>query len=452
MTAQTGEANGTSTALSRASIDGAALRHDFPIFRNAVVNGRPLTFLDSAASSQKPQCVIDALRDFYETSNANIHRGVYRLSELATEQYEGARRRVARFINAGSPRECVFVRGTTEGLNLVASSWGRANLGPGDLIVYTETEHHSNIVPWQLIAEQTGARIAWVPMTPDGLLDREAFTALMAQGPKLLALAHVSNALGTVNPVKELIAEAHAAGAVVVLDGAQSVPHMPVDVQDLDCDFLAFSGHKMLGPMGSGVLYGKRRLLDAMPPYQGGGSMIRKVELTHTTWADVPTKFEAGTPSIGDAIALTAALDYLETLGMDAVWEHERAVGAYAVERLSEVPGLTIYGPTEMDHRSGVLSFGLGDIHPHDVATLLDEQNIAVRAGHHCAQPVMRALDVMATTRASFYLYNDRDDVDRLVEGLHHAIRTMTGGGHWPGFEPQAVSRSEAARIGQTAQ
>ncbi|MGC4108496.1 MAG: cysteine desulfurase [Thermomicrobiales bacterium] len=431
------------TIATRAPINGAALRNDFPIFRNAEVGRRPLTFLDSAASSQKPQTVIDALREYYETSNANIHRGVYHLSEIATAQYEEARKRIARFINAASPRECVFVRGTTEGINLVASSWGRANLTPGDLVVYTEMEHHSNIIPWQLIAEQTGARIAWVPMTPDGLLDRDAFTALMAQGPKVLALTHVGNALGTVNPVKALIAEAHAAGAVVVLDGAQSVPHMPIDVQDLDCDFLAFSGHKMLGPMGSGVLYGKRALLDAMPPYQGGGSMIRKVELTHTTWADLPAKFEAGTPSVGDAIALTKALDYLEALGMNAVWAHEQEIGAYAVERLSEVPGLTIYGPTEMDHRSGVISFGLGDIHPHDVATLLDEQNIAVRAGHHCAQPVMRALDVMATTRASFYVYNDRDDVDRLVEGLHHAIRTMGGDGMWSGFETRAVPQSE---------
>jgi cysteine desulfurase/selenocysteine lyase len=449
MTTEIGEANGTNAALATASIDGAALRHDFPIFRNAVVGGRPLTFLDSAASSQKPQTVIDALRTYYETSNANIHRGVYHLSEIATAQYEEARKRIARFINAASPRECVFVRGTTEGLNLVASSWGRANLKPGDLIVYTEMEHHSNIIPWQLIAEQTGARIAWVPMTPDGFLDREAFSRLMAQGPKILALTHVGNALGTVNPVKELIAEAHAAGAVAVLDGAQSVPHMPIDVRDLDCDFLAFSGHKMLGPMGSGVLYGKKALLDAMPPYQGGGSMIRKVELTHTTWADVPAKFEAGTPSVGDAIALTKAIDYLEALGMNAVWAHERELGAYAVERLREVPDLTIYGPTEMDHRSGVISFGLGDIHPHDVATLLDEQNIAVRAGHHCAQPVMRALDVMATTRASFYLYNDRDDVDRLVGGLHHAIRTMNGGGLWNGAEIRAVPQSEAVEAGQ---
>lgn len=445
MTTRIGESNGTSAALSTASLDGAALRNDFPIFRNAAVGGRPLTFLDSAASSQKPQAVIDALRDYYETSNANIHRGVYHLSEIATAQYEEARKRIARFLNAASPRECIFVRGTTEGINLVASSWGRANLTSGDLIVYTEMEHHSNIIPWQLIAGQTGARIAWVPMTPDGLLDRAAFSALMAQGPKVLALTHVGNALGTVNPARELIAEAHAAGAVVVLDGAQSVPHMPIDVQDLDCDFLAFSGHKMLGPMGSGVLYGKRALLDAMPPYQGGGSMIRTVELTHTTWADVPAKFEAGTPSVGDAIALTRALDYLEALGMDAIWAHEREIGAYALARLREVPGLTIYGPSEMDHRSGVISFGLGDIHPHDVATLLDEQNIAVRAGHHCAQPVMRALDVMATTRASFYLYNDRDDVDRLVAGLHHAIRTMGGGGVWSGVPARAVPQSEAA-------
>ncbi len=417
-----------STHAQPQPLDGALIRKDFPILLQPEAPGRqPLVFLDSAASSQKPKCVIDALSEYYDVYNANIHRGVYHLSEVATTAYEESRKKVAAFINAASPRECIFVRNTTEALNLVAQSWGRANLHACDLVVFTEMEHHSNIVPWQMIAEERGARLGYVPITDDGQLNLERFDELMAQEPKLVAFTQVSNALGTVNPAKELIAKAHAAGAVVVLDGAQSTPHFAVDVQDLDCDFLSMSGHKMLGPMGAGVLYGKKALLDAMPPFMGGGSMIRKVELEHSTWADVPAKFEAGTPSVGDAIGLGFAIDYLNDLGMDRVWEHEQELGAYALERMREVPNLTIHGPESAALRSGVVSFSLGDIHPHDVAAILDEQNIAVRAGHHCAQPLMHALGVLATTRASFYVYNTMEDVDRLVDGIYGVNRTMTG-------------------------
>jgi len=407
-------------------LDGARLRGEFPVLSQEPPPGkRRLAFLDSAASSQKPQPVIDALREYYERYNANIHRGVYDISEEATQRYEASRKVIARFINAASARECVFVRNTTEAINLVANSWGRANLGPDDLVVFTTMEHHSNLVPWQLIAQETGARHAAVRITPEGRLDRDHFRELMTQGPKLVAFTHVSNSLGTVNPAKALIAEAHAAGAVTVLDGAQSVPHMTIDVQDLDCDFLAFSGHKMLGPMGAGVLYGKKALLDAMPPFLGGGSMIRKVTLEQTTWADVPAKFEAGTPAVGDAIALGVAAEYLSGIGLDRVWAHEQALATYALERVVDVPGLTVYGPQDMVDRSGVISFAFDDIHPHDVAAILNEDNVAVRAGHHCTQPLMAALDVVATTRASFYLYNDEDDVDRLVESLHRVVKVF---------------------------
>jgi cysteine desulfurase / selenocysteine lyase len=408
------------------ALNGAEVRRDFPLLNQEPVRGKPrLAFLDSAASSQKPQVVIDALRSYYEHDNANIHRGVYYLSERATVQYEASRSTIASFINARSAREVVFVRNTTEAINLVANSWGRANIGAGDLIVFTTMEHHSNIVPWQLLAEATAAQLGHVRITPDGRLDREHFSELMAQGPKLVAFTHVSNSLGTVNPVKELVAEAHAAGAVTVVDGAQSVPHMAVDVQDLDCDFFAFSGHKMLGPMGVGILYGKKALLDAMPPFLGGGSMIRKVTLERTTWADAPAKFEAGTPSVGDAIVLSVAADYLQSLGMDRVWQHEQALAALALERLQDVPGLTVYGPQDAHERSGVVSFGFEHIHPHDVAAILNEDNVAVRAGHHCTQPLMAALDVVATTRASFYIYNDEEDVDRLVTSLNRVVEVF---------------------------
>lgn len=406
------------------TLDTASIKADFPVLHQPVAPGEaPLAFLDSAASSQKPQAVIDALARYYETSNANIHRGVYDLSEAATAQYEASRRKVARFINAASWREIVFVRNTTEAINLVANAWGRANITAGDLIVFTTMEHHSNIIPWQLLAEATGARLGHVRVTAEGRLDLDHYAELLAQEPKLVAFTHVSNALGTVNPVREMVAQARAVGAITLVDGAQSVPHMAVDVQAIDCDFLAFSGHKMLAPMGAGVLYGRKALLDAMPPFLGGGSMIRKVTLDHSTWADGPARFEAGTPSVGDAIVLGSAIDYLAGLGMPAVWQHELELAAYALERLPGVPGLTIHGPQGMVDRSAVISFGFEQIHPHDVAAILNEDNVAVRAGHHCTQPLMAALDLVATTRASFYVYNDHTDVDRLVESLHRVVK-----------------------------
>ena len=408
-------------------VDATALKADFPILNQPVAGGRPpLAFLDTAASSQKPQVVIDALDRYYREQNANIHRGVYQLSEAATAAYENARQTVASFINARKARECIFTRNTTEAINLVARSWGGANLTEGDLVVFTEMEHHSNIVPWQIIAEEKGARLGFVRITPDGRLDQQSFDDLLAQGPKIVAFTQVSNTLGTINPVKEMVARAHEAGAIVLVDAAQSAPHMTIDVQDLDCDFLAFSGHKMLGPTGIGVLYGKQELLRQMPPYQGGGSMIRKVTLEKTTWADIPTRFEAGTPSIAGAVGLGAAIDYLNGIGMEHILAHEHELTALALEKLATVPGLTLLGPESAEDRAGVVSFTMDVAHPHDVAAILDEHNVAVRAGHHCTQPLMKALGVGATTRASFYLYNTHEDVDRLVDGLQ-AVRRVFG-------------------------
>jgi cysteine desulfurase/selenocysteine lyase len=411
------------TATTQPStIDGLAIRQDFPIFQQALSEGRlPLVFLDSAASSQRPAVVIDTVSDFYSRTNANIHRGVYQLSEQATLRYEEARHIAAQFINAASPRECIFVRNTTEAINIVASSWGRSNLNPGDRILLSVMEHHSNLVPWQMIAEERGAIIDYVPLTSDQRLDMESFETLLKNEPKLVAVAHVSNAIGTINDIPTIVQKAHAAGALVLVDGAQSVPHMPVDVQALDVDFLAFSGHKMLGPMGSGVLYGKRALLEAMSPYMGGGSMIRKVTLEKPTYADIPARFEAGTPAVADQVGLGAAMQYLAGLGMEEVRKHEIELLDYALEQLPSVPGLTAYGPDDLNERAGVISFTLGDIHAHDVAAILDSENIAVRAGHHCAQPLMHDLGVVATTRASLYVYNTKDDVDRLIAGLHKA-------------------------------
>lgn len=415
-----------STVSPAPTLDVTRIKADFPVLGQTPPEGkRPLVFLDSAASSQKPNVVIDALADYYATTNANIHRGVYDLSERATAAYEASRRKVQRFINARSWREVVFVRNTTEAINLVAQAWGPANLVPGDLIVFTTMEHHSNIVPWQLLAERTGARLGFVSITPDGRLDMESWESLLTQEPKLVAFTHVSNSLGTVNPVAEMTAQAKAVGATVLIDAAQSAPHLPLDVQETGCDFLAFSGHKMLAPMGAGVLYGRREVLDAMPPFLGGGSMIRKVTLERSTWADSPAKFEAGTPSVGDAIVLGTAIDYLTDIGLERIWQHEHDLAAHALVRLREVPGLTIYGPQEPRDRSGVISIGFDDIHPHDVAAILNEDNVAVRAGHHCTQPLMAALNVVATTRASFYLYNDHDDVDRLVESLHRVTKVF---------------------------
>ncbi len=397
--------------------DVQAVREQFPILRRSI-HGHPLTYLDSAASSQKPESVISATARYYREMNANVHRGVYTISEEATEAYENARRKVARFIGAQSPREIIFTRNATEAINLVAYSWGRANLQSGDEILLTEIEHHSNLVPWQMLSQQTGAQLRFIRVTDDGLLEIDELDELLTERTRLVAFTAMSNVLGTITPVGEIVRRAHAAGALALVDGAQSVPHLSVNVQALDCDFLAFSGHKMCGPTGIGVLYGKRRLLDEMPPFLGGGDMIRSVHLYESTWNDLPWKFEAGTPAIAQGVGLGVAVDFLSELGMDAVHEHERELTAYALEALSEVDGLTLYGPPA-DQRGGVISFNLAGIHPHDVASILDREGIAVRAGHHCAQPLMERLGVHATTRASFYVYNTRDEADLLVEALY---------------------------------
>jgi cysteine desulfurase / selenocysteine lyase len=417
--------NDADESASVARMEGSALeslapRTDFPILAREI-NGHPLVYLDSAASAQKPTAVLIAMDSIYRHSYANIHRGVYTLSEEATRAYEAARRKIARFINARSSREVVYTRNATEAINLVARTWAEANLRPGDVILSSEMEHHSNIVPWQLAAARTGAGVEYVPITDDGELDQAAYGRLLdAHRPKLVALTQMSNVLGTQPPVKPMIAQAHAVGAVVLLDGAQSVPHLPVDVRDLDCDFLAFSGHKMLGPTGIGVLWGRAELLEAMPPFLGGGDMIREVRLDGSTWNDLPWKFEAGTQAFVEAVGLGTAVDYLSALGMERVHQHERRLVAYALERLSAVPDLTIYGPPA-DRRGGVVSFTLGDIHPHDLATLLDRDGVCVRAGHHCAQPLMERYHLPATARASFYVYSTGSEIDVLAEALERA-------------------------------
>jgi cysteine desulfurase/selenocysteine lyase len=397
--------------------DVLAIRRDFPILHQEV-HGKPLAFLDSAASSQKPRQVLDALEDYYRRYNANVHRGVYKLSEEATFAFERARGKVARFIGAASHREVVFTRNTTEAINLVAQAWGGANLRPGDRILLTMMEHHSNIVPWQLIAQRTGAKLDYLNIDGEGRLALEELDSKLTPATKIVAVTHQSNVLGTLNPVAQIAARAHAVGALVLVDGAQSVPHMPVDVQALGIDFLAFSGHKMCAPTGIGVLWGRRALLEAMPPFLGGGSMIKIVELAESTYADVPARFEAGTPAIGEAIALGEACDYLSAIGMEAVYRHEQELTAYALERLREVDGLRLIGPPTAEDRGGAISFDLADVHPHDVAAILDGEGVAVRAGHHCTQPLHRHLDLPATTRASFYIYNLAEEIDRLAHGL----------------------------------
>jgi cysteine desulfurase/selenocysteine lyase len=398
------------------------IRKDFPILARQV-HGKPLVYLDSASSSQKPYAVIDAMNIYYQTYHANVHRGVYEISEEATAKMERARVKVARFINARQSKQVIFTRNTTEGINLVAYSWGNTNITTGDLIVLTEMEHHSNLVPWQLLAQRTGARLEFVPVTDEGLLNLDVYEQLLQQQPKLVAFTHMSNVLGTINPAQQMIALAHAAGAIVLLDAAQSVPHLPVDVRALDADFLCFSSHKMLGPTGIGVLYGKRDLLEAMPPFMGGGSMIRKVELRESSWDDLPWKFEAGTPAIAEAIGLGAAVDYLNALGTERTHRHEQALTTYALEQLKAIPGLTIYGP-DITRRGGVVSFTLADIHPHDLASILDqEMGVAIRAGHHCAQPLVERFGLSATARASFYVYTIQDDIEALVQGLLKALR-----------------------------
>jgi len=399
--------------------DLAHIRADFPILRQEM-NGYPLVYLDSAATSQKPTAVLDAITDFYETANANVHRGAYALSEIATDRYEEARTRVAGFINADR-REVAFNRGTTSAINQVAYGWGLYNLKPGDRVLLTLMEHHANIVPWQLVSRHTGAELVYVPHTESYELDLEAYHSLLDERVKVVGITAMSNVLGTINPVRQLADAAHAAGALVVVDAAQAVPHMAVDVKQMDADFLAFSGHKMLGPTGIGVLYGKRELLEAMEPAEGGGEMISDVQLDSSTWAEVPHKFEAGTPPIAEAVGLGAAISYLEKIGMDAVRSHEVDITSYALERLGEIENLTIYGPADMTNRGGAVSFTLADIHPHDLSTILDQRGIAIRAGHHCARPLARSLNVPATARASFYIYNVRADVDALIDGLHEA-------------------------------
>ncbi|MBV8082929.1 MAG: SufS family cysteine desulfurase [Candidatus Eremiobacteraeota bacterium] len=404
--------------LSDADVE--RIRQDFPIL-NERPHGHKLVFLDSAASSQKPIQVIDAMDDYYRRYHANIHRGVYHISELATEAYEEARASVARFIGTPCAAECIFVRNATEGLNLVAYSWGRTNIKAGDAILVTEMEHHSNLVPWQVLAQQTGATLRFVKVTEDGRLDLRDLDALL-DGAKLFAFTAVSNTLGTINPVKELAARARAAGAISVVDACQAVPRMPVDVVDWGADFIAFSAHKMLGPTGIGILWGRKELLDAMPPFLTGGGMIGIVEMTHSTYADVPARFEAGTPAIAEAVGLAAAVRYLEAVGMDRIHQYEMYLAEYALKRLAEVPAVTVYGPS-LEHRTGVISMTVGDIHAHDLASILDSEGVCVRAGHHCNQPLMEKLGVPATARASFYLYNTKAEVDALISAIEKAKR-----------------------------
>ena len=397
-------------------LDVAKVRADFPILKRKV-HGKRLVYLDNAATTQKPQVVIDALVDYYSRYNSNVHRSVHTLGEEATAAYEGAREKTAKFVGA-SPRGLVFVRGTTEATNLVRFAWGEKNVKKGDLLVATLMEHHSNVVPWQLLARSKGASLKFVGLEKDGTLDMNSFEALMKESPKLVAMAHCSNVLGTINDVGALCARARKAGAVTVVDGAQSVPHFPVDVSSIDPDFYAFSGHKMLGPTGIGALAATKETLEEMDPFQGGGEMIKEVFEDHATWNDVPHKFEAGTVNIADAIGLGAAVDYLSGLGMDRVRKHEVQLLEYAFEALGKVKGFRAYGPSDADKKGGVISFNYADVHPHDMATILDEEGVAIRSGHHCAQPLMRWLDVPATNRASFHVYNSYDDIDALKAGI----------------------------------
>ncbi len=404
--------------------DVTRIRAGFPIFEQ-MVHGKRLVFLDSAASSQKPVQVLDAMDQVYRTSYANVHRGVYTFSERSTELYEQARKRIARFIGAPTAEQIVFTRNATEALNLIAYAYGRAFLQAGDEIVLTELEHHANLVPWQVLAKERGLTLKFIPLTPDGTLDLGALDTLLTPRVKLVSFAHVSNVLGTITDPRPLVERAHAVGAKVIVDACQSVPHMPIDVQELDCDFLAFSGHKMLGPTGIGVLYAKPELLEAMPPFLTGGDMISSVSFEGATWNDVPLKFEAGTPAFVEAIGLGAAVEYLEALGMGAVRAHERDLTTYALGRIGEIPGVYVAGPTDSDMRAGVLSFTVEGVHPHDLATLLDRDGIAIRAGHHCAQPLHTKLGLSATARASFYLYNEPCDVDMLIDGICKARRIL---------------------------
>ena len=406
-------------------LDAAKIRRDFPILSVEVHPGVPLIYLDSAASTQKPLSVIAAMDTYYRTYNANVHRGIHRLSDQATQAYEGARARIARFINAAEPAEIIFARNATEAINLVAYTWGRTTLKPGDEILLTQMEHHANLVPWQMLAEMSGATVRYLPITDEGFLDLAQLDDYLTERTRLFAFTAVSNVLGTINPVAELVARAHAVGAVTMVDAAQSVPHMPVDVQALGCDFLVFSGHKMLGPTGIGVLYGKRALLEAMPPFMGGGDMIRRVTFEGSTWTDLPHKFEAGTPAIAEGIGLGAAVDYLSALGMENVRTHEQEITAYALEALSEVKGLHLLGPKSAAQKGGVAAFTIDGLHPHDIAQLLDEDGIATRAGHHCAMPLHHRLQINASARASFYVHTTTDEIDHLVASLQRVKKVF---------------------------
>jgi cysteine desulfurase / selenocysteine lyase len=407
-------------------LDPKKIRNDFPILSRQV-NGRPLIYLDNAATTQKPASVIAAEKRYYEETNSNIHRGIHTLSEEATSQYEAAREKISKFIGAGSPESIIFTRNATEAINLVAYSWARKNLKAGDEILLTAVEHHSNLIPWQVTAEATGATLKFIPVTPGGELDLSAIDTLLTKKTKLVAITAMSNVLGTIMPVREIAKKARAVGAKVLVDGAQSVPHLPTKIADLSCDFLAVSAHKMLGPTGIGFLYGKPDLLDAMDPFMSGGDMILEVWREKATWNELPWKFEAGTPNIAGAIAFGAAVDYLSAIGMDAVRAHEKELTAYALQQLRKDANILLYGPMDVEKRGGVISFNYGMIHPHDIGTLLDQEGIAIRAGHHCCQPLMRDYGISGTARASFYIYNTREDVDALLAALRKAAIVFEG-------------------------
>jgi cysteine desulfurase/selenocysteine lyase len=404
--------------------DTNGIRQDFPILHQQI-NGQPFAYLDSGATSQKPVAVIEAMDNYYRQYNANVHRGIYQISEQASEAYEQARKKVGRFINARSWREVVFTRNATESVNLVAFSWGMDNVGPKDVIITTEMEHHANLVPWQQLAARTGATVKYIPVTKQGLLDMVAFEEMLTSDVKLVAVTGMSNVLGTITPLDEIITRAHSVGALVLVDGAQSVPHLPTDVQQLSCDFLVFSGHKMLGPTGVGVLWARKEILAQMPPFMTGGDMIKKVTLDGSDWNDLPWKFEAGTPAVAEAIGLGVAVDYLNKLGMENVRQHEIEMVTYALDRLNQVEGVGILGPQDPAIRGGAVTFTLGTIHPHDVAAVLDGEGIAVRAGHHCAMPLHDKFSLPATTRASFYVYNTSDEIDRLAIGLEKVTELL---------------------------
>jgi cysteine desulfurase/selenocysteine lyase len=413
------------TSPASARLDPRALRADFPILRQTA-HGHPLVYLDSAASSQKPAVVIEAMDRFYREYNANVHRGIYGIGERATAAYEAARASVARFVGVEDAREIVFVRNATEAINLVAYAWGRRNIGRGDVIVLTEMEHHANLVPWQLLVQEVDGDLEFIPITDEGILRLDVYEVLLRLRPKLVAFTHVSNTLGTINPVRQMAEMAHAAGALVLIDGAQAVPHLPVDIAELGADFYVFSGHKMLGPTGSGALWARREILEAMPPFMAGGEMIREVKLRRSEFNEIPWKFEAGTPDISAAIGLGVAADYLRTLGMDRVREHERELLGYALAALRQVPGVVLYGPPA-DVRGGVVPFNVEGVHPHDVAQILDRYGICVRAGHHCTMPLHERLDLAATARASFSVFTTTDDIDALVGGLREVVRVFGG-------------------------